>query len=97
MSRVRGKKAKSASKKNSSRPPRPAARSRAAKPAKKAAKSKPSQAKAAKPMAKAASKGKAAGTPERRHCIAVDPFGDPCQSAPRLPSKYCTIHSYIDR
>lgn len=90
MSPVRGKKAKSASKKKSSRPPRPAARSRSAKPAKKAAKAK------AKPAAKAA-KGKAPGTPERRHCIAVDPFGDPCQSAPRLPSKYCTIHSYLDR
>ena len=97
MSPVRGKKAKSASKKKSSRPPRPAARSRKAKPAKKAAKSKAARTKAAKPAVKAASKGKGAGTPERRHCVAVDPFGDPCQSAPRVPSKYCTIHSYLDR
>jgi hypothetical protein len=86
MSPVRGKKAKSASTKKSARPVRPAAGTRKGKPAKKAA-----------PKAKAAAKGKAPATPERRHCIAVDPFGDPCQSAPRVPSKYCTIHSYLDR
>lgn len=89
MSPVRGKKAKSASKKKSARPPRPKARS--AQP-KKAAK-----AKGKTSVAKAVPKGKSSGAPKRRHCIAVDPFGDPCQSAPRLPSKYCTIHSYLDR
>lgn len=38
-----------------------------------------------------------AKAPVRRACAARDPFGDPCQSSPRLPSKYCTIHSYLDR
>lgn len=76
----------------------------------KAAKAKPAKAKASKPKAsKSSSKASksTSGRPsrpsggttekERRHCVATDPFGDPCQSAPRLPSKYCTIHSYLDR
>jgi hypothetical protein len=79
----------------------PAKRSKAKRPAKAARKSpkksarpkaatksaKPTKAKAARPNA----------APERRHCAAQDPFGGPCQSVPRLPSKYCTIHSYLDR
>lgn len=42
-------------------------------------------------------KAAAQATNGRRHCAATDPFGDPCQSVPRLPSKYCTIHSYLER
>lgn len=96
MSPVRGKKAKSASKKKkkSARPPRPKTRSKA----KKAAKA--SGGKRAFKVAgkrQGTVKAQAPGKPERRRCVAVDPFGDPCQSAPRLPSKYCTIHSYLDR
>ena len=36
----------------------------------------------------------AAGHP---HCAASDPFGDACQNRPRRPSKYCVIHSYLER
>lgn len=50
-----------------------------------------------KAKASGAGKGPAGKAAERRHCAATDPFGDPCQSAPRLPSAYCTIHSYLDR
>ncbi|MEK6975513.1 MAG: hypothetical protein AABY18_04130 [Candidatus Thermoplasmatota archaeon] len=101
MSPVRGKKAKSSSKakKTSARPARSKAKPRqvpAAKSAKKATKPKATAKGKTAPAAKAASKGKAAGT-ERRHCAATDPFGDPCQSAPRMQSTYCTIHSYLDR
>ena len=76
------RKTKKAAKK-SSRPARPAAGK--AKPA--AAKAKPAKAAKAKKGAKA----------EKRHCAATDPFGDPCQSVPRMGSTYCTIHSYLDR
>lgn len=31
------------------------------------------------------------------HCAATDPFGGPCQNVPRRPSRYCVIHSYLDR
>lgn len=33
----------------------------------------------------------------RPACPATDPFGGPCQSTPRPPSRYCTMHSYLDR
>src|SRR5688572_15852183 len=33
---------------------------------------------------------------ERKHCIATDPFGDPCQTSPRYGSKYCAAHSHLD-
>lgn len=89
----------------------PAKRSKASKSTRKGKKAagakrsaRPSAARSAKKAAKTATKGAAkpakGGPPaqkERRHCIAMDPFGGPCQSAPRLPSKYCTIHSYLDR
>lgn len=82
MSPARAKTSRSAKKaKKAARPARPA----------KGARGKPKAAKARKPApASARQDGK-------RHCAATDPFGDPCQSAPRLPSKYCTIHSYLDR
>lgn len=51
----------------------------------------------AKPRATRAGKASAAGKPARRGCAAMDPFGGPCQSQPRPGSKYCTIHSYLDR
>lgn len=31
------------------------------------------------------------------HCAATDPFGGTCQNLPRRPSKYCVIHSYLER
>jgi hypothetical protein len=69
-----------------------AARAKAAKPkARKAAKPK-TRKKAAKPRPRSPPLAVA-----RSHCIATDPFGDPCQSARRLPSQYCTIHSYLER
>ena len=40
--------------------------------------------------------GRAAGS-AHAHCAAPDPFGDPCQNLPRRPSKYCVIHSYLER
>lgn len=70
---------------------KPAKRSPKARPAKRAA-AKTRPAKALKPKA-----AKAGGKPGRRHCSAMDPFGGPCQSAPRPGSTHCTIHSYLDR
>lgn len=70
------------------------AKARAApkKAAKAAKRAKPKAAKAAsKPSAKPGAK------PAKTHCAAMDPFGAPCQSIPRYGSKYCTIHSYLDR
>lgn len=89
MSPVRAKKAKTTSKKaakkaKAARPARPVRKAKVAKSAK------PARGKASKKPVKGA-------VHEKRHCTATDPFGDPCQSAPRLPSKYCTIHSYLDR
>lgn len=88
----------------------PAKSKKAAKPAKAAKKAAP---KAPKPAAKAkgrssapAPKAKAAvakpaapthGGNVHAHCAASDPFGDPCQNLPRRPSKYCVIHSYLER
>lgn len=50
-----------------------------------------------KPTPRAAAKPVPAAAPARAHCLATDPFGDPCQSSPRPPSRYCTIHSFLDR
>lgn len=73
------------------------AKKTAKKAAKKAAPSKTSR-KAAKPKAaKRAAPGKAPAKPQKAHCAATDPFGQPCQSIPRYGSAYCTIHSYLDR
>lgn len=84
----------------------PLVRMTPAKP-RKSAKSRKSAGKAAKAMGRKASpakaaKGKKAGKPAasatgHAHCAATDPFGDPCQNVPRRPSKYCVIHSYLDR
>jgi hypothetical protein len=70
----------------------------------KVAKAKPAKPAAAKGKAPKGAKGKAskakATAPakhEKAHCAAMDPFGAPCQSIPRYGSKYCTIHSYLDR
>ncbi|MFA5944684.1 MAG: hypothetical protein WC876_09485 [Candidatus Thermoplasmatota archaeon] len=83
----------------------PAKSKKAAKPAKKAVR----PAKSAKKSQRAAPAKKApktAGTtptskakaaPSHAHCAATDPFGDHCQNLPRRPSKYCVIHSYLER
>jgi hypothetical protein len=71
---------------------------KAARPAKssKAAKSSKGKTKAAKPKGAAKPMAAAAGS-THAHCAATDPFGGPCQNVPRRPSKYCVIHSYLDR
>ncbi|MEA3166226.1 MAG: hypothetical protein QOJ26_1095 [Thermoplasmata archaeon] len=51
--------------------------------------------KAGKP--KSAKAAKTASATGHAHCAATDPFGDACQNLPRRPSKYCVIHSYLDR
>jgi hypothetical protein len=55
--------------------------------------------KAAKPAkgSKAGSAKPTASATGHAHCAATDPFGDPCQNVPRRPSKYCVIHSYLER
>ena len=67
---------------------------KAARPAKKAAKPAKSAKAGAKPSKAAAAKTMAPG---HAHCAATDPFGDPCQNVPRRPSRYCVIHSYLER
>ena|SRR5688572_7156363 len=63
--------------------------SKASKSSKKGAKGRPgSSAGSAKPTASATG---------HAHCAATDPFGGTCQNLPRRPSKYCVIHSYLDR
>ena len=71
----------------------------AAKAAKGKAKSAPKAAKrASKPAVKSAPKASSpAAAAGHAHCAASDPFGDPCQNLPRRPSKYCVIHSYLER
>lgn len=68
---------------------RPAARA--------APKAKPAAARKAGKAAKPTAKGAAPAKPAAAHCAASDPFGDPCQNLPRRPSRYCVIHSYLDR
>lgn len=88
-------------------PAKKASKSAKGKSAAKAAKGKAKSApKAAKPAAKRASKPALKSAPKasspaaaagHAHCAASDPFGDPCQNLPRRPSKYCVIHSYLER
>ena len=68
--------------------------------AKGAARPAPQSAKASKSVK--AAKATTAAAPTRggnvhAHCAASDPFGDPCQNLPRRPSRYCVIHSDLER
>jgi hypothetical protein len=76
--------------------PSKAAKKAAPRPAKSSKGGKPSAAKPAK-GSKAGSAKPTASATGHAHCAATDPFGDPCQNVPRRPSKYCVIHSYLDR
>jgi hypothetical protein len=95
MSPAKSRKAASKSRKaagKAGKPKRPAKAAKAAKGAKsskKASKSSRSRSSgSAKPTASATG---------HAHCAATDPFGGACQNLPRRPSKYCVIHSYLER
>jgi hypothetical protein len=85
-SRKAAKKAGKAAK--SSKAPRKAAKS-----SRKGTKAKPSG-RASKSAGSAKPTAAATG---HAHCAATDPFGGTCQNLPRRPSKYCVIHSYLER
>ena len=95
MSPAKPKKASSKSSKVAGKRGKPAAAGKASKAAK--------GRKTAKASSKAAKRGGAtrAVAPKQAtghaHCAATDPFGGSCQNLPRRPSKYCVIHSYLDR
>ncbi|MHB1261858.1 MAG: hypothetical protein ACYC2H_09110 [Thermoplasmatota archaeon] len=93
MSPAKSKKAASAPRKAGKKAGKPAKPARKAGSAKPASKGKPKTAKSAKGRP---AKPTASAT-GHAHCAAADPFGDVCQNLPRRPSKYCVIHSYLDR
>jgi hypothetical protein len=70
---------------------------KAAPKGKKAARAAPAKARKAAKAAPRPAAGKAAqaAAAPRTVCIALDPFGDPCQNTPRLGSKYCGVHSHL--
>jgi hypothetical protein len=75
---------------------RKAAPAKARKTAKKAAKpSKKTARRAAPRPAKSPRVPAGSAAAPRTVCIALDPFGDPCQNTPRLGSKYCGVHSHL--
>ena len=75
---------------------RPAKASRPAKRTGKASKSSKKAPKAARSRSSGSPKPTASAT-GHAHCAATDPFGGTCQNLPRRPSKYCVIHSYLER
>jgi hypothetical protein len=98
MSPAKPKKASSKSRKAAGKQGKPAARGKAPKAAKGRKTAKASGRKSAKrPGAAAKAKAPTHGGNVHAHCAATDPFGGACQNLPRRPSKYCVIHSYLDR
>ncbi len=88
MSPAKSKKAKSAPRKASKKAGKSARSSKKASRPKAVKAPKPAKGRSAKPTASATG---------HAPCAATDPFGDDCQNLPRRPSKYCVIHSYLDR
>jgi hypothetical protein len=78
--------------KKPTRKPAPARGAAAKRPAKRV------PVKAAKPARRAKAVRKPATKAPRAHagCLALDPFGAPCQNTPRVGSRYCGIHSHLE-
>ena len=91
------KKAARGAPKRSGKPARKATAPKKA--ARKASKKAPKASKGARKSARPARSAKAPSRPTRSAagtCPALDPFGDPCQNTPRLGSRYCGVHSYLE-